>query len=105
MSPTKPADAAKSAEHLANMFEISRHMAHSVETTQVAAEVVERMKLECEILQGPNVSLGHLQRLKFLHSMLRGLFARSISNEKRLASEQTLVSLAPHERPAFIGQS
>jgi len=32
------------------------------------------------------------QKLNFLHSMLRGLSARSVSNEKRLTSEQVLVS-------------
>jgi hypothetical protein len=32
------------------------------------------------------------QKLNFLHSMLKGLHARSVSNEKRLTSEQVLVS-------------
>lgn len=70
-------------------------MAHSVETTQIATEVVERIKIACEVLCPPpsdQVLVLRTQKLKFLHSMLRGLSARSVSNEKRLTSEQVLVS-------------
>lgn len=78
------------------MFEISNHITHLIETTQIAAETVDRMRLECEsyaAVQKPvNLSLApRARKLAFLHSMLRGLSARTRSNEKELAGAQSLV--------------
>jgi hypothetical protein len=86
----------ETSEIFNHLFEISRHLAHGVEITQIAAEVVERMKNACEyvhLAHGTPILATRVQRLNFLHSLLRGLSARSVSNEKRLASEQLLVSL------------
>jgi hypothetical protein len=92
---TKPKKIARTAEDFEYLFEISRHIAHSVETTQIAAEVVERMRIDCEALmlahRDPNLMM-RTQKLNFLHSLFKGLHARSVSNEKRLTSEQVLVS-------------
>ncbi|KAI4855454.1 hypothetical protein E4T45_03106, partial [Aureobasidium sp. EXF-8846] len=91
----KPKNPARTTEDFEYLFEISRHINHSVETTQIAAEVIERMRNACEALifvhQDPTMVM-RTQKLSFLHSMLKGLHARSISNEKRLTSEQVLVS-------------
>lgn len=84
----------RSAEDFVYLFENSRHIAHGVETTQIAAEVVERMEIACESLRpthGESILTTRAHRLDFLHSMLRGLVGRSVSNEKRLTSEQVLV--------------
>jgi Mg2+ and Co2+ transporter CorA len=92
---TKPKHSARTTEDFEYLFEISRHIAHSVETTQIAAEVIERMRNACEALisvhRDSNLVI-RTQKLGFLHSMLKGLHARSMSNEKRLTSEQVLVS-------------
>ncbi|KAI4783436.1 hypothetical protein E4T52_01638 [Aureobasidium sp. EXF-3400] len=91
----KPKGLARTAEDFEYLFEISRHIAHSVETTQIATEVVERMKIACESLNLAHwntILTMRAQKLNFLQSMFRGLSARSISNEKRLTSEQVLVS-------------
>jgi hypothetical protein len=86
------------------LFDISRHIAHSVETTQIATEVVERMRIACEFLTDahldPTLRARAAQKLNFLHGILRGLHARSVSTEKRLTSEQTLVS-----SKAFFGKA
>lgn len=54
------------------------------------------MKDACESLRlvhDPHFLLrARVQKLGFLHSMLRGLSARVVSSEKRLTSEQVLVS-------------
>jgi hypothetical protein len=53
------------------------------------------MKIACEYLllaHWDPVLVMRAQKLNFLHSVLRGLSARSVSNEKRLTSEQVLVS-------------
>ncbi|TIA68109.1 hypothetical protein D6C83_01697 [Aureobasidium pullulans] len=84
-----PSDPQEARAQFQRLFAISRHITHSVETVQVAAEVLEQMKLECKLLLEVDLQ-GRLQKLKWLQSMLKGLSARSISNEKRLASEQTL---------------
>ncbi|THV87076.1 hypothetical protein D6D29_00982 [Aureobasidium pullulans] len=86
-----PSDPQEARAQFQRLFAISRHITHSVETVQVAAEVLEQMKLECKLLLEVDPQ-GRLQKLKWLQSMLKGLSARSISNEKRLASEQTLLS-------------
>ncbi|CAD0082916.1 unnamed protein product, partial [Aureobasidium vineae] len=93
--PAKPKGLARTTENFEYLFEISRHLAHSVETTQIATEVVERMRDACNSLlltQRTPILVSRVQRLSFLHSLLRGLSARSVSNEKRLTSEQVLVS-------------
>ncbi|TIA40433.1 hypothetical protein D6C78_02557 [Aureobasidium pullulans] len=82
---------------LAAMFEISNHITHLIETTQIAAETIDRMRLECEsyaAVQKPvNLSLApRARKLAFLHSMLRGLSARTRSNEKELAGAQSLLT-------------
>jgi hypothetical protein len=88
-------DPVRTTDDFEYLFEISRHVTHSVETTQIAAEVIERMRNACEALifvhQDPTMVM-RTQKLSFLHSMLKGLHARSMSNEKRLTSEQVLVS-------------
>ncbi|THZ74320.1 hypothetical protein D6C85_03555 [Aureobasidium pullulans] len=86
-----PSDPQEARAQFQRLFAISRHITHSVETVQVAAEVLEQMKSECKLLLEVDLQ-GRLQKLKWLQSMLKGLSARSISNEKRLASEQTLLS-------------
>jgi hypothetical protein len=89
----------KRKEQLAAIFEISRHAAQLVETTQTAAETVDRMRIECESYAAaqktPDRTLAQrTQRLAFVHSMIRGLSARAVTNEKRLANEQSLVRLS-----------
>ena len=103
LAPIEPADAARSNQNLEFMFEISRHVAHSVETTQIAAEIVDRMRVDCDQLGlgDSEKFLSRSRRLNFLHSMLRGISARSISNEKRLASEQTLVCYVLHNHLGY----
>ncbi|KAI4853902.1 hypothetical protein E4T45_04138 [Aureobasidium sp. EXF-8846] len=90
---TKPKNPVRTTDDFEYLFEISRHVTHSVETTQIAAEVIERMRNACEALifahQDPTMVM-RTQKLSFLHSMLKGLHARSMSNEKRLTSEQVL---------------
>jgi hypothetical protein len=86
-------------EQLATIFEISRHAAQLVETTQTAAETVDRMRIECESFAAaqktPDRTLAQrVRRLAFVHSMIRGLSARAVTNEKRLANEQSLVRLS-----------
>lgn len=83
-------------EQLAAIFEISRQATQLVETTQMAAETVGRMRIECESFAAaqktPDRTLAQrARRLGFVHSMVRGLAARAVSNEKRLANEQSLV--------------
>jgi hypothetical protein len=93
---TKPVGFALTTEFFGYLFDISRHIAHGVETTQIATEVVERMRIACEFLTlahlDPILRARAVQKLNFLHGILRGLYARSVSTEKRLTSEQTLVS-------------
>ena len=62
----------------------------------MAAETVDRMRIECESFSAtqktPDRTLAQrARRLGFVHSMVRGLAARAVSNEKRLANEQSLV--------------
>lgn len=85
-------------KQLAAIFETSRHAAQLVETTQMAAETVDRMRVECESFAAgqktPDRTLTQrARRLAFVHSMIRGLCARAMTNEKRLANEQSLVCL------------
>jgi hypothetical protein len=90
-------------EQLTAIFEISRHATQLVETTQTAAETVDHMRIECESFAAaqktPDRTLGQrARRLAFVHSMIRGLSARAVTNEKRLANEQSLVRLSMLER-------
>jgi hypothetical protein len=85
-------------EQLAAIFEISRHATQLVETTQTAAETVDRMRIECESFAAaqktPERTLTQrTRRLAFVHSMIQGLSARAVTNEKRLANEQSLVRM------------
>jgi len=87
----------KRKEQLAAIFEISRHAAQLVETTQIAAETVDRMRIECKSYAAaqkmPDRTLvQRTRRLAFVHSMIRGLSARAVTNEKRLVNEQSLLS-------------
>ncbi|KAI4722479.1 hypothetical protein E4T48_01308 [Aureobasidium sp. EXF-10727] len=90
-SPTE-----KRKGQLAAVFEISRHATQLVETTQIAAETIDRMQSECESFAASQKTPDRLlarrsNRLAFARSMLRGLHARAVANEKRLANEQSLV--------------
>jgi hypothetical protein len=89
----------KRKEQLAAIFEISRHATQLVETTQTAGETVDRMRTECESFAAVQKTTDRTlaqraRRLAFVHSMIRGLSARAVTNEKRLANEQSLVRLA-----------
>ncbi|KAG9512406.1 hypothetical protein KCV07_g9469, partial [Aureobasidium melanogenum] len=100
---------ARTFENFEYLFEISRHLAHSVETTQIAAEIVERLKDTCDSLRtlvknDSTILLTRVQRLSFLHSLLRGLSARAISNEKRLTSEQVLLSNTISQRDSKVNK-
>ncbi|KAI4729387.1 hypothetical protein E4T49_02812, partial [Aureobasidium sp. EXF-10728] len=105
--PGKPTGPVRTTENFEYLFEISRHLAHSVETTQIATEVVERMKCACDslllVLETPILRM-RVQRLDFLHSLLRGLSARSVSNEKRLTSEQVLLSNMISQRDSKVNK-
>ncbi|KAI4783437.1 hypothetical protein E4T52_01639 [Aureobasidium sp. EXF-3400] len=84
-------------EQLAAIFEISRQATQLVETTQMAAETVDRMRIECESFAAAQKTPDRMlaqraRRLGFVHSMVRGLAARAVTNEKRLANEQNLLS-------------
>ncbi|KEQ72226.1 hypothetical protein M436DRAFT_83120 [Aureobasidium namibiae CBS 147.97] len=84
-------------EQLAAVFEISRHATQLVETTQMAVDTVDRMRVECESFAAaqktPDRTLAQrARRLAFVHSMVKGLTARAVTNEKRLANEQSLLS-------------
>ncbi|KAG9554580.1 hypothetical protein KCU71_g9460, partial [Aureobasidium melanogenum] len=80
------------------LHEVARHTAHATETVQVAGNVIERMASECEALaerenDGDAEQAMHerLESLRMHHSMMLGVAARSISNEKRLSNEINLV--------------
>lgn len=97
----------RNSENFEHLFEISRHLAHSVETTQIATEVVERIKNACEYIhlaQGTPILAARVQKLNFLHSLFRGLSARSVSNEKRLTSEQVLLSNVISQRDSNVNK-
>lgn len=74
----------------------------------MAADTVDRMRVECESFAAAQKTPDRMlaqraRRLAFVHSMLRGLSARAVTNEKRLANEQSLVCSAlsfpsPHSR-------
>jgi hypothetical protein len=56
------------------------------------------MRIECESFAAVQKTTDRTlaqraRRLAFVHSMLRGLSARAVTNEKRLANEQSLVRL------------
>jgi hypothetical protein len=64
----------------------------------MAAETVDRMRIECESFAAaqktPDRTLAQrARRLGFVHSMVRGLAARAVTNEKRLNNKQSLVCL------------
>ncbi|THY08523.1 hypothetical protein D6D02_06993, partial [Aureobasidium pullulans] len=77
----------------------ARHTAHATETVNVASDVFSRMATQCEALaarQEQNSSEAEamyerFETLKFLHSIMIGIGARSASNEKRLSNEINLV--------------
>ncbi|KAI4722472.1 hypothetical protein E4T48_01305, partial [Aureobasidium sp. EXF-10727] len=80
------------------LHEVARHTAHATETVQVACNVLERMAVECEALaqrQSDDTEeqemFERLEALKYQHSMMLGVAARSTSNEKRLSNEINLV--------------
>ncbi|KAG9554635.1 hypothetical protein KCU71_g8829, partial [Aureobasidium melanogenum] len=80
------------------LHEMARHTAHATETAQVAGNVIERMASECEALterqnddDAEQAMYERLETLKMHHSMMLGVAARSISNEKRLSNEINLV--------------
>ena len=73
----------------------------------MAAETVDRMRTECESFaagqKAPDRTLAQrARRLAFVHSMVRGLSARAVSNEKRLANEQSLVCSFLFGRRALV---
>lgn len=79
---------------------MARHTAHATETVQVAGNVIERMASECEALaeretddDAEQAMYERLESLRMHHSMMLGVAARSISNEKRLSNEINLVKL------------
>ncbi|KAG9696117.1 hypothetical protein KCU95_g4527, partial [Aureobasidium melanogenum] len=97
----------RNSENFEHLFEISRHLAHSVETTQIATEVVERIKNACEYIHlahGTPILATRVQKLNFLHSLFRGLSGRSVSNEKRLTSEQVLLSNVISQRDSNVNK-
>ncbi|KAG9525612.1 hypothetical protein KCV07_g991, partial [Aureobasidium melanogenum] len=80
------------------LHEVARHTAHATETVQVAGNVIERMVSECEALaerenddDAEQAMHERLESLRLHHSMMLGVAARSISNEKRLSNEINLV--------------
>ncbi|KAG9515019.1 hypothetical protein KCU93_g9588, partial [Aureobasidium melanogenum] len=80
------------------LHEMARHTAHATETAQVAGNVIERMASECEALaerenddDAEQAMHERLESLRMHHSMMLGVAARSISNEKRLSNEINLV--------------
>ncbi|THY12279.1 hypothetical protein D6D00_10487, partial [Aureobasidium pullulans] len=84
------------------LHEVARHTAHATETVQVAGDVLERMASQCGILaqrQSEDSAseaeseemYERFEMLRFMHSMMTGVAARSISNEKRLSNEINLV--------------
>ncbi|KAH0368920.1 hypothetical protein KCU65_g3769, partial [Aureobasidium melanogenum] len=80
------------------LHEVARHTAHATETVQVAASVIERMASECEALaerqsddDAEQAMFERLESLRMHHSMILGVAARSISNEKRLSNEINLI--------------
>lgn len=82
------------------LHEVARHTAHATETVQVAGNVIERMASECEALaeretddDAEQAMYERLESLRMHHSMMLGVAARSISNEKRLSNEINLVKL------------
>jgi hypothetical protein len=93
--------------HLTNtdfpgLHEVARHTAHATETVQVAGNILERMASECQTLaqRQCNSTDGeamyeYFEALKFHHSMMLGIAARSVSNEKRLSNEINLVRSFP----------
>jgi hypothetical protein len=91
------------------LHEMARHTAHATETAQVAGNVIERMVFECEALterqnddDAEQAMYERLESLKMHHSMMLGLAARSISNEKRLSNEINLVRSILPEQPSLI---
>jgi hypothetical protein len=57
------------------------------------------MRTECETFAALQKTTDRTlaqraRRLAFVHSMIRGLSARAVTNEKRLANEQNLVRLS-----------
>ena len=82
--------------HFEDLHEVARHTTHSTETTEVAAGTIALMVQQCERLVERSNShsdalYDHLDTLRFQHSLMRGISARAVSNEKRLSSEITLV--------------
>lgn len=82
----------------------ARHTAHATETVNVASDVFSRMATQCEALaarQEQNTAEAEamyerFETLKFLHSIMIGIGARSASNEKRLSNEINLVGCNHH---------
>ncbi|KAH0278933.1 hypothetical protein KCU91_g2130, partial [Aureobasidium melanogenum] len=85
-------------EDYPGLHEVARHTAHATETVQVAGNVIERMASECEALaeretddDAEQAMYERLESLRMHHSMMLGVAARSISNEKRLSNEINLL--------------
>jgi hypothetical protein len=84
-------------QYFLKLYEDSRHTVHSIETTQEAAKVYERIAQHCEslILRAGNhqdVLSTRSEMLRFHHTMMQGLVARAISNDRRMGNEQNLTS-------------
>lgn len=83
------------------LHEVARHTAHATETVQMASNVLNRMASRCEALaqrqsgDDAEAMYERLEILRFQHSMMQGIAARSMSNEKRLSNEINLVSFEP----------